>query len=119
MAHKKSKSPKPVSPPRKRRGKIAVITKTRPPVMDMDEVLRRINYVQVERKDSEVFVDVLEGAVIQHLLKDAGVEYNKISEDENVVTFGISPGQVEDEGVNALDSLEELDDEIIEDGQIF
>jgi len=86
--------------------------------VDHDEVLRLINHVQVNRKKATFRVLEEEASVICNILSDAGVVFNK-TEGKEICKFEVEPGIQEEEGKHALSTLEELNDEMIEEGQIF
>lgn len=88
-------------------------------LIDMDEVLRKVNYVQIQRKSVSLKVAPNDAPMVANILKDAGLVVDNMSLTESCVFYEVSPGERPLEGAEALEGLEELSDEIPEDGQLF
>ena len=83
---------------------------------DMDAVFKVINQVQLQRKQSKFTIDIKEIATVENILKDLEIEYNTVS-TKTQTTFFIKPPPVKEE--STIFDIDYLDDEIIEEGQIF
>ena len=82
----------------------------------MDAVFSIINKVQIQRKPSDVTVAIEDKDTLQNILKDAEIEYNIVT-TKTQVTFSLIPPPEKEE--DTIFDIEYLDDEIIEEGQIF
>ena len=103
---------------RKRR-KIVLKKSTKPTgLVEVDDVLRKINYVQTERQPAKFKVSIEDSPVVNNILRDAGLIVVQTVTETHVV-YEVDPGAPVEEGANALDGLEEISDEIPEDGQVF
>ena len=104
--------------PKKRR-KIVLKKSSRPTgLVDVDEVLRKVNYVQTERQPAKFSVSLDDAPVVSNILRDAGLVVVKTVTDTHVV-YEVDPGDPIEELATVLDGLEEISDEIPEDGQVF
>jgi len=84
--------------------------------IEMEDFYRLLNKVQVKKKTVVFAVELSLASVIENIIKDAGLKYNKNLMKTQCV-FSIYPNQ-EEENYEILEA-ECLDDEIIEEGQIF
>jgi hypothetical protein len=85
-------------------------------VLDLDQVYRAINKVQLTRENVEFKVSIDDSAVIENILKDLELKFAKTL-DGDAVVYVIDPPPVRT--FDELDDLDEFSDEIIEDGQLF
>ena len=110
-----------VPPKKKKRRKIVIKKKPRnSSIIDIDQVLIKVNFVQTKREQVSFWVTTEDSYTVDNILKDAGVLFEKDSEEKPCqVLYEVNPGPQEVEGSNALEDLDEIDDEILEDGQIF
>jgi len=88
-------------------------------IIGMEEVYRLINRVQINSKEVTFAMRFDEASVADNVLKDIGLSYTK-KELKTKVVFGISPSpedrkEVEEFSIN----LDFLEDEILEEGQLF
>ena len=101
----KLKKKKTVKKKRKRRKKI-----------NMEDLYRVLNKVQLKKKEAK-FVSEVEGAdIIEHIIQDVELDYKRI-DMKTQVSFIIYPTDREED--YEMLEVEYLDDEIVEEGQIF
>lgn len=103
---------------RQRTMKVAV-TKTkilRPRVKDMDQVYRLLNKVQINKKALSFAVEAENAAMIENITKDLQLTCEK-KPYRNKVIFKVFPNL--ENKVLDLSSIQEFDDEILEEGQLF
>src|SRR4051812_28168670 len=94
----KTKSAPKEKKPGKKRRKIVIKAKPRPAhLVEMDEVMKRINTVQTEKKTVKFSVELHESLVIDNILQDVGVVFSKKSHGESV-NYEVSPGPEIPEG---------------------
>lgn len=90
-------------------------------ILDIDQVYRAINKVQLTRQNVEFVVKDADSAVIDNILRDLSLPFEKkpLKVDTIVATiYVVSPGA--EKGFDgAFDDLDEFPDEIVEDGQVF
>ena len=115
---KKSKTQK-VSKKKASKKKAARKKTVRAKIIGMEEVYRLINRVQINSKEVTFAMRFDEASVADNVLKDIGLSYTK-KELKTKVVFGISPSpedrkEVEEFSIN----LDFLEDEILEEGQLF
>ena len=85
--------------------------------INMEEFYKALNKVQIQKKKVTFAPAVIEDAeVIEHIVKDVGLEYDKVIMKTQTV-FTLYP-DMSDPNYEILD-VDYLDDEIIEDGEIF
>jgi dTDP-4-amino-4,6-dideoxygalactose transaminase len=84
--------------------------------VSIDEVYKVLNKVQIKKKKKVFIVSLYEYEIIENIIKDTELEYNKVVMKTQVI-FTIFPN-MDEEKLDELD-IEYLDDEIPEDGQIF
>ena len=118
---KKKNTPKPV---KRRRRKIVIKKKSNrnPNIVEIESLLKKINHVQVNREEIKVVIAAEDRYVVDNLLKDADLEFTKEYDEKkcpDVAIYVIGPGPEREEGSHALEDLEALDDEILEDDHIF
>jgi len=99
--------------------KVARKKTVRAKIIGMEEVYRLINRVQINSKEVTFAMRFDEASVADNVLKDIGLSYTK-KELKTKVVFGISPSpedrkEVEEFSIN----LDFLEDEILEEGQLF
>jgi len=85
-------------------------------LIEMEDVYRIINRVQLNKKEATFSVSRFTASIVKNVLDDLVLEY-KIKELKTKVTFSIYPTWEEPEE-EAID-IEVFDDEILEDGQLF
>ena len=83
---------------------------------NMDTVFSIINKVQIQRKPSDITVSIQDQDTLKNILQDAEIEY-KIAMTKTQVTFSLIPPPEKQE--DTIFDIEYLDDEIVEEGQIF
>src|SRR4051812_34927632 len=104
----KPKIAKPAAKIRKKR-KIVITKPVRiRNVIEMDDVLRQISHVQLQRTSVVFSIDSGESFVVDNLLRDAGLQFTK-TELKDKFVYDVAPGPEKQEGVHALQHLEELD----------
>jgi len=84
--------------------------------MTMEQVYKQINKAQMKKKEVNFPVELKDAAVVEHLIKDAELDYKKY-ELKTMVKFIIYPP--EEEHIFEMLEIEYLQDEIPEDGQLF
>ena len=82
----------------------------------MEDFYRLVNKVQLKKKSVSFCVELEKSQVIENIAKDLKMEYNK-NEMKTQVVFTLFP--TKEEEIYESIELEYLDDEIIEEGQIF
>lgn len=113
---KKTRGNSRVRPTPKRTVEIKKRRRRRAKKSDMDAVFKVINHVQMQRKPSKFTVDIKEIATVENILKDLEIEYNT-SSTKTQTTFFVKPPPVKEE--STIFDIDYLDDEIVEEGQIF
>ena len=88
---------------------------------EIDQVYKALNRVQVSREPVSFVIREADVPVVDNILKDLGLPFKKKkakSESKHCFDYSVLPGK---EVIRAdhLDDIEELPDEIIEDGQVF
>ncbi len=87
-------------------------------LVDVDDVLRKVNHIQIERESVKFKVSLEDSPVVENILRDAELIVSRTTYD-NHVSYSVDPGVPVIEGNNALENLDEYSDEIPEDGQLF
>ena len=82
----------------------------------MEDFYKILNKVQIKRKLVRFAATLLEADVIENIIKDSELKYDKVNMKTQTV-FTIIPKE-EDDAFPQLD-IEYMDDEIAEEGQIF
>lgn len=88
---------------------------------DMEQVYQAINKVQLTGESVTFKVKPVDSHTVLNVLRDLGVVYenkNTTYRNKSCVEFLVSPAPQSDRNEH-LDDIEELPDEILEDGQIF
>lgn len=88
---------------------------------DTEQVYKALNRVQITREPVTFIIKETESPVIDNILKDLGLPFKKKkakAEGFACYDYTVSPGK-EVPRTDHLDDIEELPDEIIEDGQVF
>ena len=84
--------------------------------LSMDEIYRIINKVQIGGKKAQFAVSTANAVIVENVIKDLNLKFNRVNL-KTKVSFVIHPSErFEEEVVFDLDFLE---DEILEDGQLF
>jgi hypothetical protein len=105
---------------RRRRRKITVVKKSKPRgVIGTDDLLKKLNYSQVEGKKCKFRVMLEDAPIADNLIKDAGLSTVSYDETDEIAIYEIGPGPKGLDTPSELEVLEELSDEILEDGEIF
>ena len=87
-------------------------------VIEIDDVLRKVHYIQTERKSAKFRVTFDDDPVVNNILRDAELVWKRVVMDACIL-YEVDPGEIRIEGEDALEGLEEFSDEIPEEGQIF
>lgn len=91
-------------------------------VVEIDQVFKIINRVQLTREAAEFVVRELDSYVAENILRDAELKFKKASVRveslSNCFRYTIDPPKPREMPEN-FDEFDEFPDEIIEDGQIF
>jgi len=82
----------------------------------MDDIYKILNKVQLAKKTVTFVVVPCEAEIVENVIKDVHLNYNKVAM-KTQTCFTVFPGQNE-ENYDILD-IEYMDDEIIEEGQLF
>jgi hypothetical protein len=93
--------------------------KTRAKLLELDEVYRLVNRVQVSRKQVRFYLTKEDAQVTQNVLRDVDLEF-KMREMKTKVKFTIFPPEEEviDEDASEID-VDFFQDEVPERGSIF
>jgi len=107
---------------KQRKNKMNVSTKKRRKnliieiVSDIDDFVKIVNKVQVEKLSARIYLkDDTICPVIENILKDAHLEFEK-KEGKKMTMYVIRPNLSE---ISLDVSVEELEDEFLEEGQLF
>ena len=84
---------------------------------DIDIFYKNINKVQVEGETMSFIVKPDDSGVIENILKDLTLEFTKKAKGSSFV-YTVSPSRVKHREVD-FNNVENLPDEILEDGQLF
>ncbi len=84
----------------------------------MEDIYKILNKVQMNKKSITFTVDTIEADVIENVIKDASVQYQRTDQKTQIV-FDIKPNDKENIDIPSILDIEYLDDEIAEEGQIF
>jgi hypothetical protein len=86
-------------------------------LLDIEQVYKAINKVQLTREAVMFAVAINDAAVVENILKDVTLKFTKTTTSEAVVyAIQAPPEQLYND---AFEDLDEYPDEIIEDGQVF
>lgn len=87
-------------------------------IIAMDDVYRLLNRVQIDKKEVTFAVKVEEAAIAENIVKDVGLEYTtrKLKTRTDLTVY---PDPDDNIGEEIEIDVDFLDDEIVEDGQIF
>jgi len=85
--------------------------------ISMDDVYRILNRVQMSKKEARFSIALDEAGIIQNVIQDLRLPFDRI-DLKTKVTFIVRPGNEEDEEEVVFD-IDCLDDEILEEGQMF
>ncbi len=88
-------------------------------VIEIDDVLRKVNHIQIEREKDKFRVSPDDAPVVENILKDAGLVIKGRLVGVTYVAYDVEPGELVADVSDALEGLEEMSDEIPEDGQMF
>ncbi len=95
-------------------------------LFDRDILFNEINRVQIDRYVAYLTVSVEEEFVAENIIKDVGLKYEKTSTRIRfggkltpVVKFKVFPNPKPLKNDRDFRDIDELEDEILEDGQIF
>lgn len=109
---------RPVKKVTRRRRKTA-LGKFNPEVpLDIEQVYKAINKVQLAKEEVTFMVNEGDSAVVENILKDLTLKFNKSLTPDKCTKFHVipSPDKFEDRD---FDDVEQFPDEIAEEGQIF
>jgi len=85
-------------------------------VFDMELAYKIVNNVQESGEAYKIrLMDIQIAPVIENLIRDASLEFEK-SEEKDSIMYKILPGDIE---FSKEIEVEELEDEFLEDGQLF
>ncbi len=90
-------------------------------IHDIDQVYKALNRVQVTREPVIFIIADEDTPVVNNILKDVQLPFKvkaKKSEGKICTEYSVSPGVIVPR-TDHLDDIEELPDELIEDGQVF
>jgi len=87
-------------------------------IIEMDDVYRLINRVQMERREAKFSVPFGEGPVVENVLADLKLQY-QMRKFKTKVSFLLFPPEDAEEIEEPDLIVEFIDDEILEEGQLF
>ena len=108
---------KPVRNKQTRKRKKSLIKNAPLGILDIDTIYKVINEVQLDRVKATFSVVHNDAAVVENIIKDLALIYNKKVKVKSV-EFSIQPAPQPIKGKGA-ENIEELSDEILEEGQIY
>ena len=86
--------------------------------LDIEQVYKAINKVQLAKQEVNFLVGEGDSAVVENILKDLTLQFTKTNTHHKCVKFHVipSPDKFDDRD---FDNVEQFPDEIAEEGQIF
>jgi hypothetical protein len=106
----------PVKNSRKKRTVKPTKTGKRIRILDMEHIYKFLNKIQTEKKELSFAVEKEIEITLENIIKDLKMTYTKFEIDDKTI-FKVYPN-MEEKDID-LSAIEELQDEILEEGQLF